>query len=131
MQIVVLDGYALNPGDLNWDALRALGPCAIHDRTPREEVVPRARDAEIVLTNKVVLGREQIAQLPKLRYIGVLATGYNIVDVQAASERNVAVANVPTYAVRFRRPDGLRPPVEPDATRRAPRPDGRRGQGQY
>src|SRR3989454_1709248 len=100
MNIVVLDGYTLNPGDLSWDELKSLGECVIHDRTPREEVVPRAADAEIVLTNKTVLTREQIHSLPKLRYIGVLATGYNIVDIAAAREGNIPVTNVPTYGTR-------------------------------
>lgn len=97
MRIVLLDGYVLNPGDLNWDALRALGPCEIYDRTPAEEVVARARDAEIVLVNKVDLTRQVLSQLPRLKYVGVLATGYNCVDVEAARERGVLVANVPTY----------------------------------
>ncbi len=97
MNIVVLDGYTLNPGDLSWDALQQLGPCAIHDRTPPEQVVARARDAEIVLTNKALLPRETIAALPKLKYIGVLATGYNVVDVAAAKERGIPVANIPDY----------------------------------
>jgi glycerate dehydrogenase len=97
LRIVLLDGYVLNPGDLNWDALRALGPCEIYDRTPAEEVVARARDAEIVLVNKVDLTRQVLSQLPRLKYVGVLATGYNCVDVEAARERGVLVANVPTY----------------------------------
>ena len=97
MQIVVLDGYTLNPGDLSWDALQQLGPCAIHDRTPPELVVECARDAEVVLTNKTLLPREVILALPKLKYIGVLATGYNVVDVVAAKERDIPVANVPDY----------------------------------
>ena len=97
MNIVVLDGYTLNPGDLSWDALHLLGPCAIHDRTPPEQVVARARDAEIVLTNKALLPRDTIAALPKLKYIGVLATGYNVVDVAAAKERGIPVANIPDY----------------------------------
>jgi len=97
MRIVVLDGYTLNPGDLSWGQLQALGPCAIYDRSSAEEVVPRARDAEIVLTNKAGLSRQIIAQLPRLRYIGVIATGYNIVDRQAARERNIVVTNVPAY----------------------------------
>jgi glycerate dehydrogenase len=97
MRIVVLDGYTLNPGDLSWAALEALGPCTVHDRTPPEETVARAETAEIVLTNKTVLSREIIARLPRLRYIGVLATGYNVVDVEAARQRNVPVANVPDY----------------------------------
>ncbi len=97
MKIVVLDGYTLNPGDLSWDALQQLGPCALHDRTPPEQVVARARDAEIVLTNKTLLPRDTIAALPKLKYIGVLATGYNVVDVAAAKERSIPVANIPDY----------------------------------
>lgn len=100
MQIVVLDGYTLNPGDLSWDALAALGECTIYERTPPALVIERARDAEIVLTNKVVLNREIIAQLPRLRYIGVLATGYNIVDVAAAREHGIVVTNVPAYSTR-------------------------------
>jgi glycerate dehydrogenase len=98
MRIVVLDGYALNPGDLSWSQLEALGPCTIYDRTRPEETVARAADAEIVLTNKTVLSREIIEQLPRLRYIGVLATGYNIVDTAAARRRRIPVTTVPDYA---------------------------------
>jgi len=97
MKIVVLDGYTLNPGDLSWDELKALGECKIHDRTPADEVVDRAVGADIVLTNKTPVTRESILALPKLQYIGVLATGYNIVDAIAARERGIPVANVPTY----------------------------------
>src|SRR5437868_242636 len=97
MNIVVLDGHTLNPGDLDWGALKQLGPCAIHDRTPPELIVERARDAETVLTNKTVLNRETIFALPKLKYIGVLATGYNVVDIAAAKERRIPVTNVPDY----------------------------------
>ena len=97
-RIVVLDGYVLNPGDLSWQALQALGPCVVHDRTPPSRIVERAREAEIALTNKVVLSREVIAQLPDLLYIGVLATGYNVVDVAAARERGIVVTNVPAYS---------------------------------
>lgn len=100
MKIVVLDGYTLNPGDLSWDGLRALGECAIYDRTPPELTVERARGATVVLTNKVIVGREQMAQLPDMRYIGVLATGYNIVDTAAARERGIPVTNVPEYGTR-------------------------------
>lgn len=100
MKIVVLDGFTLNPGDLSWDELKALGTCEIIDRTPANEVVGRSADAEILLTNKTVLTRNQIEALPKLKYIGVLATGYNIVDVKAAREQNIAVTNVPTYGTR-------------------------------
>jgi glycerate dehydrogenase len=100
MKIVVLDGFTLNPGDLTWDELKSLGDCEIHDRTLSQEVLARAADAEIVLTNKTVLTREQIQGLPRLRYIGVLATGTNIVDVVAARERNIPVTNVPTYGTK-------------------------------
>jgi glycerate dehydrogenase len=98
MRIVVLDGYALNPGDLSWAALEALGECTVHDRSAAADTVNRARRAEIALTNKVVLGRAELAALPALRYIGVLATGYNVVDVAAARERQIAVTNVPAYS---------------------------------
>lgn len=98
MKIVVLDGYALNPGDLDWQPLQALADCRIYDRTAPAEVVARAKDAEIVLTNKTVLDREIIAQLPKLRYIGVLATGVNVVDLAAARERGIPVTNAPGYS---------------------------------
>jgi glycerate dehydrogenase len=100
MNIVVLDGHTLNPGDLSWEALRALGICTLHDRTTPGEVVPRARDAEILFTNKTVLSRETILQLPKLRFIGVLATGFNVVDTTAARERGVPVCNVPAYGTK-------------------------------
>jgi glycerate dehydrogenase len=100
MRIVVLDGFTLNPGDLSRNELKSLGECEIYDRSPPPEVVKRAADAEIVLTNKTVLNREQILALPKLKYIGVLATGYNIVDVAAARDRNIPVTNVPTYGTR-------------------------------
>ncbi|HXV21640.1 MAG TPA: D-2-hydroxyacid dehydrogenase [Desulfuromonadales bacterium] len=98
MKIVVLDGYTLNPGDLSWQALEALGDCTVYERTPKELVIERAAGAEIILTNKVLLGAEQLAQLPQLRYIGVTATGYNVVDVDAARQRGVTVTNVPAYS---------------------------------
>ena len=100
MKIVVLDGFTLNPGDLDWSPLRALGDCVIHERTPLNRIVERAADAEIVLTNKTVLSRATLAALPNLRYVGVLATGFNVVDAAAARERNVPVANVPNYGTR-------------------------------
>jgi len=100
MHMVVLDGYTLNPGDLSWDELRALGPCVIHDRTAPRDVVARAQDAEIVFTNKTPLDRDALQSLPKLRYIGLLATGYNVVDVRFARERNIVVTNIPTYGTR-------------------------------
>ena len=97
MNIVVLDGYTLNPGDLSWDALRELGQCEIHDRSAPDEIVPRSASAEIVLTNKVKLDGKYMSSIPALKYIGVMATGYNVVDVAAARERKVTVTNVPTY----------------------------------
>jgi len=97
-KIVILDGYAANPGDLSWSGLEDLGRLTVYERTKADEVVRRTQDAEIVLTNKVCLGRQEIAQMPFLRYIGVLATGYNVVDVEAARERNIVVTNVPAYS---------------------------------
>ncbi len=98
MKIVVLDGYAANPGDLCWDELHALGKCTIYNRTAPDEVVARAAGAEILLTNKTILTAKHIAALPELKYIGVLATGYNIVDVEAAKERGIIVTNIPAYS---------------------------------
>ncbi|MEI6241724.1 MAG: D-2-hydroxyacid dehydrogenase [Planctomycetia bacterium] len=98
MNIVILDAYTANPGDLSWDALAAIGRLAVHDRTDDADIVARARDAEVVLTNKTVLSRDVIAALPTLKYICVLATGYNVVDVAAAREHGVTVCNVPEYS---------------------------------
>lgn len=98
MKIVILDGYAANPGDLDWGEFSALGDCVVYERTPKDLVVERARDADAVLTNKSILDRAAIAALPALRYIGVLATGYNVVDVPAARERGIVVCNVPDYS---------------------------------
>ena len=98
MKIVVLDGYALNPGDLSWDALGALGDCTIHDRTPPDQTLVRASGHEIVLSNKVALSATQLEQLPGLRYIGVLATGTDAINLQMAEERGVVVTNVPNYS---------------------------------
>jgi glycerate dehydrogenase len=97
MKLVILDAYTTNPGDLSWDELRALADCAVYDRSSPDQVVPRAAGAQMVLTNKTILDREVIAALPQLQYIGVLATGYNIVDVQAARQRGIPVCNVPEY----------------------------------
>jgi glycerate dehydrogenase len=97
MKIVVLDGYTLNPGDLSWETLKALAPAEIYDRTASDLIVPRARQAELVLTNKTPLTAETLRQLERLRYIGVLATGYNCVDVKAARDLGVTVTNIPTY----------------------------------
>lgn len=98
MNIVVLDGYTLNPGDLSWARLERLGKLRVYDRTPPEKIVERALEAEIVLTNKTPLRAETIRQLPKLAYIGVLATGYDVVDAAEASKRGIPVANVPAYS---------------------------------
>jgi glycerate dehydrogenase len=98
MKIVVLDGYTLNPGDLNWDGIKKLGDCTIYDRTPPEKTVERAKGAEAVFTNKVVFNREVISKLPELKFIGVLATGYNVVDMDAASEAGIVVTNIPAYS---------------------------------
>jgi len=97
MKLVVLDGYCLNPGDLNWDGLKELGDLEVYDRTRVDEVVDRAAGADAVFTNKTPLPGYILDQLPALRYIGVLATGYNVVDVDHARERGVIVANIPTY----------------------------------
>lgn len=98
MKIIVLDGYALNPGDLDWGAVEALGELTVYDRTHPDEVLARAEDAPMLLTNKTPITRETIEQLPALKYIGVMATGYNIVDIEAASEHGVVVTNVAGYS---------------------------------
>ena len=98
MKIVILDGYTANPGDLSWKELEKMGSLTIYERTRPEETVARAADADIVLTNKVIISREVMVQLPCLKYIGVLATGYNVVDIQAAHERDIVVTNVPAYS---------------------------------
>ena len=98
MHIVILDGYAANPGDLSWEEMKQLGNCVIYDRTSPAEVLERSRGAEILLTNKTVLNAETINALPDLRYIGVLATGFNIVDMEAAKARGVIVTNIPAYS---------------------------------
>ena len=98
MKIVILDGYTANPGDLSWKALEEMGALKVYERTKPEETIDRAKDAEVVLTNKVLLKRQEMEQLPKLRYIGVLATGYNVVDLEAAREHGIIVTNVPAYS---------------------------------
>ena len=98
MKIVILDGFTANPGDLSWKGLEELGTLTVYDRTRPEETVARAAEADIVLTNKVIINREMMAQLPQLKYIGVLATGYNVVDIEAAHERGIIVTNVPAYS---------------------------------
>jgi glycerate dehydrogenase len=100
MRIVVLDGFTLNPGDLDWAELQSLGECAIYDRTSPSELAGRAAEAEILLTNKTQLSGGDIQGLPRLKYIGVLATGTNVVDLAAARARGIPVTNVPTYGTR-------------------------------
>ena len=97
MKIVVLDGYTLNPGDLSWKGLEALGEVTVYDRTDIEDIVSRIGDAEIVYTNKTPLKKEIFDACPNIKWVGVLATGYNVVDVDAAKEKNIPVCNVPTY----------------------------------
>jgi len=98
MNIVVLDGYTLNPGDLSWEEIKKMGNCTIYDRTPPELTIERAQDAEAVFTNKVVFNKEIIKKLPKLKYIGVLATGYNVIDIDAAKSAGIIVTNIPAYS---------------------------------
>ena len=98
MKIVILDGYTADPEGLSWKPLEELGSLTVYDRTKPEETIERARDAEIVLTNKVLIRRQEMEQLPKLKYIGVLATGYNVVDTEAASDYGITVTNVPAYS---------------------------------
>ncbi len=97
MKIVVLDGYTLNPGDLTWDRIAEKGELKVYDRTPESEILGRIGDSEIVFTNKTPLNSDTLSKLPKLKYIGVLATGYNVVDVKAAAQQGITVTNIPTY----------------------------------
>lgn len=98
VKIVVLDGYTLNPGDLDWEGLKALGNLTVYDRTPPSKVLERSQGAEMIFVNKVVLNAETMQRLaPTLKFIGVLATGYNVVDIDAASSLNIVVSNIPTY----------------------------------
>ena len=98
MKIVVLDGYALNPGDLSWNDLKMIGDCDVYERTSPLELYERIQNADAIITNKVVIDRSMINKLPLLKYIGVTATGYNVVDIQAAADRNVTVTNIPAYS---------------------------------
>ena len=98
MKIVVLDGYAANPGDISWEGMHALGELTVYDRTAPTQLLERAKDAHILLTNKVIINDAAMAQLPQLRYIGVLATGYNVVDTAAARQRGIVVTNIPAYS---------------------------------
>jgi len=98
MKIVVLDGYTCNPNDLSWDMFEKLGELTVYDRTKPNEVLQRAKDADVLITNKTVLNKEIISQLTLVKYIGVIATGYNVVDVAAAKEKGIVVTNVPGYS---------------------------------
>lgn len=98
MKIVVLDGFAANPGDLSWDGLKALGDVTVYERTPASLTVERAQGAEAIFTNKTLITKEVMEKLPELRYVGVLATGYNVVDVHYAKEKGVTVTNIPAYS---------------------------------
>lgn len=97
MKIVVLDGYVLNPGDLSWDGFNRLGELVVYDRTPTDQIIERIGDAEIIFTNKTIIDQVVLDACPKLRFIGVLATGYNVVDVEAAKGKNILVSNIPSY----------------------------------
>ncbi len=97
-KISVLDGYAANPGDLSWEGLQAMGECVVYERTAPEQVLERAAGADAILTNKVVITAEHMEALPELRYIGVLATGYNVVDIEAAKAKGITVTNIPAYS---------------------------------
>lgn len=97
MKIVVLDGYTLNPGDISWEGMEALGDVTVYDRTKEDEIVSRIGDAEVVYTNKTPITRETLDACPSVKFIGVLATGYNVVDIEAAKEKGIPVSNIPTY----------------------------------
>ena len=98
MKIAILDGRTVNPGDLSWENLQALGDCTIYESTSEQEVIEHCADAEAVLTNKVCLRKETLEQLPHLKYIGVLATGYNVIDLTEAKRRRIVVTNIPAYS---------------------------------
>ncbi len=98
IKIVVLDSYVLNPGDLSWREIEKMGDCTIYHRTQPEQVIERARNANAVFTNKVIIDREIISRLPNLKFIGVLATGYNVIDMQAANSAGITVTNIPAYS---------------------------------
>ncbi|MDR0852663.1 MAG: D-2-hydroxyacid dehydrogenase [Clostridiales Family XIII bacterium] len=97
MKIVILDGYTENPGDLSWDGLEKLGALTVYDRTPADQIIGRIGDADAVIINKTPISGETLNACPSVKYVGVLATGYNVVDVVAAKEKGVTVTNIPTY----------------------------------
>lgn len=98
MKVVVLDGFTLNPGDLSWEILQDIADITIYDKTAPDEVYERVKDCDAVLSNKIVFSKELISRLPKLRYIGVLATGYNVIDIEAAHAAGITVTNIPSYS---------------------------------
>ena len=98
MKIIVLDGYGLNPGDLSWSGMEALGELTVYDRTSPSELLERSADAEVLITNKTLITAEDMLALPQLKYIGVLATGYNVVDIDAAKSHGIVVTNIPAYS---------------------------------
>lgn len=100
MKIVVLDGYTLNPGDISWNEIENIGELVVYDRTPIDKIIEHSRDAVIIFTNKTPLGEEVFSKLPALKYIGVLATGYNVVDIEAAKRKGIVVTNIPTYGTK-------------------------------
>lgn len=100
MKITILDGAVENPGDLSWEALAALGDLTVYDYTASEEILPASADAPIILTNKTLITRQTMDECPNLRYIGVLATGFNVIDIAAAKEKGIVVANVPSYGTQ-------------------------------
>ena len=100
MKIVILDGYTENPGDLSWEGFEKLGDLTVYEHTPTDEIISRIGDAELVITNKTPISAETFSACPQIRYVGVLATGYNIVDVNAAHERGIVVTNIPTYGTQ-------------------------------
>ncbi len=100
LEIVVLDGHALNPGDLDWSGMQAMGHCTFYDRTSPDLVVERAENAQVLIINKVIMNRETLRRLPRLRYIGLTATGYNVIDVKAAAELGITVTNIPAYSTQ-------------------------------
>lgn len=97
MKIVILDGYTLNPGDLSWDDFRALGELAVYDRTPENKIVERIGKADVVIVNKAPISKATLDRCPNIKYIGILATGHDIVDIAACTEKGIVVSNIPTY----------------------------------
>jgi len=98
LNLVILDGFTSNPGDLSWDELKSVSNLTIYDKTSADELLERCKGADAVLTNKVVFSKEIMDSLPRLKYIGVLATGYNVVDIEAARAKNICVTNIPSYS---------------------------------